>query len=39
MLKQKIGTFVHENQIMQLNKDPTNHLKNKSNKQYTNVTQ
>ena len=38
-LKQKIDTFIQENQIIQLNKDPTESFQKKSKKQYTNATQ
>jgi hypothetical protein len=39
-MKQKINTFIPKNQIIHLNKDPTqNHFENTFNKQCTKVTQ
>jgi hypothetical protein len=37
ILDKKIMTFIHENQITHLSKDPTDHSKNKSNKLYRNA--
>jgi len=36
-LEKKIDNFIQENNIKQLNKDPTNMYKNKSNKHFKNA--